>query len=136
MYGTSLFDHGESYTEDMLFVELHERIPLNNRVLISHRLRPEVRWVGLDPKFSYRFRYRLMVEKEFKTETLSLIPYINVEPYWDSRYDTFNRVRVIGGATASWAAWFALEGNLTYQYDSKLAFAHIYAINGILHLYF
>jgi hypothetical protein len=137
MGGWSLYDNAENYTEDMLFMELHRRILLKRQLLFSQRLRMDNRWVGQDPQFSYRFRYRVMLEREFLTEKkTSFTPYINVEPFWDSRYDLFNRVRIIGGATVSWKTRFSLEGNITYQYDSKMSTNNTLAFNAILHLFF
>ena len=136
MGGWSLYDHGESYTEDMLFAELHRRLLLKRLVLFSQRLRIDTRWVGQDSTFSYRFRYRAMFEREFLSGKTSIIPYVNVEPFWDSRYGLFNRVRVIGGTIVSWKSRFAFEGNITYQYDSKMSSTNTLAFNAILHLYF
>jgi hypothetical protein len=134
MEGWSLGDAADRYTEDMLFGEIHRRIPLKGQILLSHRLRIDTRWVGDDPKFSYRFRYRVMVEKEFTVGRGSIVPYVNAEPYWDSRYSTFNRVRVIGGATGVWGRRFAFEGNITYQYDSHYDTENLWALNLILHV--
>jgi hypothetical protein len=137
MGGWSLYDHAENYKETMLFMETHRRILLKRRLLFSQRLRMDNRWVGQEPDYSFRFRYRVMLEKEFLTEKkTSVIPYINVEPFWDSRYDLFNRVRVIGGTSVSWKSRFTLEGNITYQYDSKSSSTNVLAFNAILHVYF
>ena len=136
MGGWSLYDNAENYKENMLFLELHRRILLKRLILFSQRIRMDNRWLGQDPNFSYRFRYRAMVEREFLTGKTSFIPYVNVEPFWDSRYDLFNRVRVIGGTTVSWKSRFAVEGNITYQYDSKSSVTNVLAFNAILHLYF
>ena len=66
----------------------------------------------------------------------SIVPFVNIEPYYDSRYAIVNRVRVIGGVSTSWSPRFALEGNITYQYDSKSSVTNLYALNVILHLFF
>ncbi len=113
MGGWSFYDQSESYTEDMLFAELHRRLLLKRLVLLSNRIRFENRWVGKDPTFSYRFRYRAMIEKVFLKNNTSLIPYISVEPFWNSRYDSINRVRIIGGTKVSWIHRFSFEGNIT-----------------------
>jgi hypothetical protein len=134
MEGWSLGDNGGSYTEDMLFAEIHRRIPIKGRILLSHRIRTDLRWVGEDPQFSYRFRYRMMIEMELKK--FSIVPYINAEPYWDSRYLEFNRIRLVGGATIPLSPRFAFEGNITYQYDSRYDAPNMYALNLILHLFF
>ncbi len=117
MEGWSLGENAGAYTEDMLFGEIHKRMPLKGHFLISHRIRVDTRWVGEDAKFSYRFRYRVMLEKEYSSGNSSLVPYVNIEPFWDSRYNTFSRIRMIGGTTLNWGPRFAYEANITYQYD-------------------
>jgi hypothetical protein len=47
-----------------------------------------------------------------------------------------NRIRLIGGASAVWSPRFSLEGNITYQHDSKQSNPNLYALNVILHLFF
>ena len=136
MEGWSLGENAGNYTEDMLFAEIHRRIPIKGRVLLSHRFRTDLRWVGEDPAFSYRYRYRLMIERECYAGNFSIVPYINAEPYWDSRYLEFSRLRLIGGATASWVPRFAVESNITYQYDNTYSTTNLYALNLILHVFF
>jgi hypothetical protein len=136
MEGWSLGENESSYTEDMLFAEIHRRIPIKGGFLLSHRIRTDLRWVGEDPDFSYRLRYRVMFEKDFTAGKSSIVPYINVEPYWDSRYLAFSRVRLIAGATASRGPCFAFEGNITYQYDEHYDTSNLYALNLILHVFF
>lgn len=137
MGGWSLYDKAESYSETMLFAEIHRRFLLRRLILFSQRVRMDNRFLGKeDSDYSYRFRYRAMVEKEFLSGKTSIIPFISVEPFYDSRYNTINRVRAIGGTTVSWKQRFALEGNLTYQYDSKPTSKNLLAFNAILHLYF
>jgi len=136
MQGWSLQDLGESYSEDMAFAELHKRIPLLGSLLLSQRIRNDHRWVGQEHDYSYRIRFRVMLEKDFTFQRSSLVPFVNIEPYWDLRYEEFNRFRAIAGATYSWNTGYALEGNLTYQYDTKYYATHVYAINIILHIYF
>ena len=134
--GRSLDDHGQTYRENTMFLELHHRYPIKGDILLSQRLRTDLRGLGEDPEFSYRWRYRLMLEKEFKVGQTSIVPYANIEPYYDSRYGIVNRVRLIGGVTGSWSPRYALEGNITYQHDSRSSVTNLYALNVILHLYF
>ena len=136
MGGWSLYDNAVNYNEDMFFVELHRRILMKWLILFSQRVRFDNRWLGDDPTYSYRFRYRAMFEREFLKGKTSIIPYISAEPFWDSRYDKLNRVRIIGGSTVSWKQRFALEANITYQHFSASTSPNIFAFNAILHLYF
>ena len=135
--GKSLADDGEEYTEYTAFGEWHLRIPLKGGFLLSHRLRTDLRWLGKDShEFSNRWRYRLMLEKEFGAGRVSFVPYVNVEPYYDSRYDTVNRFRLIAGDSLSWSPRTAIETNVTYQYDSRSSTKEILALSVILHLFF
>jgi hypothetical protein len=135
--GKSLDDQGEAYTEYTTFGELHLRLPLKGGLLLSHRLRSDLRWLGKDShELSNRWRYRLMLEKEFTAGRVSIVPYLNVEPYYDSRYDTVNRVRLIAGGSAAWAPRIAVEVNSTYQYDSHSSTKEILALGVILHVFF
>jgi len=134
MEGWSLGENAGNYTEDMLFAEIHRRIPIKGKILLSHRIRTDLRWVGEDPQFSYRLRYRMMIEMELKN--FSIVPYINAEPYWDSRYKSFNRIRLVGGATIPLSPRFAFESNITYQYDSHYDAPNMYALSFILHIFF
>lgn len=135
MEGWSLGENAGLYSEDMLYGEIHKRIPVKGAVLISHRLRTDTRWLGDDDEFSYRFRYRLMIEKEYEVDKSFIVPFANVEPFWDSRYNTISRVRAIGGATFSNGKRFAYEGNITYQYDTNYDTNNLFAFNLILHIY-
>jgi hypothetical protein len=134
--GNSLDDQGEEYKERAALFEFHVRTPLKGRLLMSGRLRTDLRWLGDDPEFSTRWRYRLMFEKEFLVRRASIVPYASVEPYYDTRYKTVNRIRLIGGATVALWRRFALETNITYQHDSKSSVTNLYALNVILHVFF
>jgi Protein of unknown function (DUF2490) len=133
---TSLGDGGDAYREKTIFLEWHLRVPLKSQVLLSHRLRTDLRWLGDPPEFSERWRYRIMVEKEINAGRCSWVPYGSVEAFYDSRYDTINRLRSIAGTSVAWTPRIALEGNFTYQYDSEASVTNVYALNLILHVYF
>ena len=136
MEGWSLGENANNYSEDMLYAEIHRRIPIKGGYLLAHRIRTDFRWVGEDPTYSYRIRYRIMMEREFTSGKNSIVPYLNSEPYWDSRYSAFSRVRLIGGTTLSRGPRFAFEGNVTYQYDTHYDTKNLYALNLILHVFF
>ena len=135
--GKSLDDRGAEYTEYTAFGEWHLRLPLPGGVLLSHRLRSDLRWLGEgDAEFSTRWRYRLLAEKDFTAGRCSIVPYVSVEPYFDSHYDTVNRVRVAAGASVGWSPRAAIESNVTYQHDSHASTQELLALNVILHVFF
>jgi hypothetical protein len=134
--GKSLGDNGEAYSEHTMLTEFHVRTPIKEGILISHRLRIDLRWLGDEHEFSQRLRYRLMVEKEWTAGRWSFVPYANAEPYYDSRYNIVNRTRWIGGASVAWSPRFAIETNWTYQHDTRSSVTNLNALNVILHLFF
>jgi hypothetical protein len=77
-----------------------------------------------------------MLEKEYTQGRWSIVTYVNGEAYYDSRYHEVNRYRAIGGATFSWSPRIAVEGNWTYQYDSRSSVTNLNALNVILHAFF
>jgi len=134
--GKSLDDNGESYSERQTFLELHLRNPLRHGILVSHRVRTDLRFIGDDRDFSWRFRYRLQAEKEYQALGTSVVPYASLEGSFDERYSAVNRIRAIGGTTVALSGHFVAEANITYQYDSHLPVSNLFALNAILNVYF
>jgi hypothetical protein len=134
--GKSLDDSGESYSERQTFLELHLRNPLRHGILISHRVRTDLRFIGDDRDFSWRLRYRLQAEKEYQALGTSVVPYASLEGSFDERYSAVNRIRAIGGTTVALSRCFVAEANITYQYDSHLPVSNLFALNAILNVYF
>jgi len=134
--GKSLDDQGEAYSERSALVELHARIPLKGGFLLSHRFRTDFRFLGDDAEFSIRYRYRVMLEREFTAGRTSFVPYVNGEGYYDSRYEMWNRYRLIAGGSVAWSPRTALEVNGAYQYDSHSSTKEILSLNVILHVFF
>lgn len=70
--------------------------PLPRAFVFSDRNRQEPRWVNGD--FSMRFRNRATIERTFVAGKRSLVPYGSGEIFYDTRFSTFNRVRLAVGA--------------------------------------
>jgi len=134
--GRSLDDDGEAYSEKTAILEQHFRIPTKGNFLVTQRIRADLRWLGADYDFSQRYRYRIMIEKEYKAKKVSFVPYSSAEAYYDSKYNTVNRFRLIAGSSVSWSQRYAFEANYTYQHDTRSSVTNIHALNLIAHLYF
>jgi hypothetical protein len=119
-----------------MLAEFHVSTPRTDGVRVSSRLRADLRWLWQNREFSTRWRCRVIVKKEYTAGRTSIVPYVNAEPHYDSRYDTVNRVRLIPGATVAWSPHAAIEGNVTYQHDSHPSTTHVLAFNLILHVFF
>lgn len=91
------FALGESdpFSEHRIFLDQTFHKPLPRAFVLSDRNRQELRW--RDGDFSMRFRNRATIEKTFVVGKRSLVPYTSGEIFYDSRFSTFNRVRLAFG---------------------------------------
>jgi len=129
-------EDGEKFSENSAYGEFYFRFLLKSRIFFTQRFRSDLRLLGEEKEYSYRLRYRLMLEKEIILKNISYVPYINFEPEYDSRYDSINILRTSLGSSVKWAKWYGLEGNLTYQYGSRTETTNLYALTAILHLFY
>jgi hypothetical protein len=107
---------GDASDEHRGVLEATARYPLALGVLVSDRNRMDLRSVG--GEFSWRYRNRLTVEKEFSIGRFKFNPYARGEIYYDSRYDKLSRNSLIAGSSFPITPHFELEGYLEHQNDS------------------
>ena len=93
-YGFSLSE-GDPFKEHRIVLEQHVRQPLPLDILVTDRNREDFRWV--DGQFSIRYRNRVTFEREFEVLGRQLTPYASAEAYYDTRFDTWNRNRLVVG---------------------------------------
>jgi hypothetical protein len=62
---------------------------------LSDRNRQDFRFVNGD--FSFRYRNRVTLEREFQLSKRTITPYGSAEIFYDSRFDTWNRNRLTLG---------------------------------------
>lgn len=78
--------HGTGSTENRPIAELTARFQLPWQILMSDRNRVDFRFVSGSP-FSWRYRNRLTLERNFEIRGYMFTPYVRGELYYDSRYD-------------------------------------------------
>jgi hypothetical protein len=87
--------------------------------------------------FSWRYRNRLTVEKDFSIRRFRFTPYARGEIYYDSRYDKVSRTALIGGSTFPISRHFELEGYLEHQNDTGGSSNRtVNAVGIVVNLYF
>lgn len=142
-YGWSLGD--DSYREHRLLTEQTLRKMLPGELLLSDRNREDFRFVKGD--FSFRYRNRVTIEREFQVKRRTITPYVSGEIFFDTRYGIWNRNRVNAGVQASLRKGSILKLLLprrqivldlyyTRQNDSRSSPAHVNAIGSALAFYF
>jgi len=121
-----------------------EQLPL--RILLSDRNRQDFRIVN--GNFSFRYRNRLMLEREFLLPGRSLTPYASVEVYHDSRFNVWNRNRLTAGVQIQLRKALPLLSRVTprkqvildvyytKQNDSRSQPHHLHAIGVALGIHF
>jgi len=107
---------GDSSDEHRGVVEATARYPLPRGVLVSDRSRMDLR--SIDGTFSWRYRNRLTVEREFSAGRFRFVPYARGEIYYDSRFDKVSRTALIGGSSFPITRHFELESYFEHQNDS------------------
>jgi hypothetical protein len=105
-----------SSSESRGVLEATTRHPLALGVLVSDRHRMDLRFI--EGQFSWRYRNRLTIEKEFTINRFRFNPYARGEIYYDSRFDKWSRNALIVGSTFPITRHLELEGYLEHQNDS------------------
>jgi hypothetical protein len=98
-YGTSIGD-ADDFKEHRFLTEQTLRKSFRWRLLVSDRNREDFRVINGD--FSFRYRNRLMIEREFRLfGGRSFTPYLSGEAFYDTRYQAWNKSRFAAGAQIS-----------------------------------
>ena len=95
-YGTSIGDTTDEFKEHRLLTEQTLRKQTAWNLLLSDRNREDFRSINHD--FSFRYRNRLTVEREFRIPRgRTLTPYVSAEAFFDTRYNVWNKSRFGAG---------------------------------------
>ena len=81
--------------EDRAILSLWGKVPLPGDVWLENRARVDLRWIG--GEYSTRYRLRVEATREFTVAGHSVVPYFNVEWFYDTRYDGWARTLYTGG---------------------------------------
>jgi hypothetical protein len=74
--------------------------------------------------------------REFTLAEHSVVPYFNVEGFWDSRYDGLSRVLAQGGAEVTVDKHFRVELYLARQNDRKPSSSSLDALGIVAKWYY
>jgi hypothetical protein len=126
---------GDAPDEHRGVLELTARHNMPGGVLVSDRNRMDLRSVG--GEYSWRYRNRLTIEREFSIGRFKPSPYVRGEVYYDSRFDKWSRTALIAGSTFPINRHFELEGYFEHQNDSGGSSNRtVNAVGVVVNLYF
>ena len=121
-------------TENRVQVELTPRFDLPGSILLSNRFRVDIREIG--GKWSWRYRQRLIAERNFKVKAVHLAPYAMGELYYDDRYAIWNKNTYESGVTIGVRRWLDLKPYFAHSNDSRNSIPHVNALGLTGSIYF
>lgn len=144
-FGSSVGSTSEPFKEHRFLTEQTLRTWLPGGLLLSDRNREDFRFVNGD--FSFRYRNRVTVEREFHLRKRTVTPYVSGEIFYDTRYDIWNRNRYAVGVQTSLRRGpvrkmllpkrqIILDLYFMRQNDSRSDPPHVNALGAALSFYF
>jgi hypothetical protein len=149
-YGRAVGNSDNGFREHRLLSEQILRKLLPGDLLLTDRNREDFRFISGD--FSFRYRNRVMIEREFQVKlpflrSRSIAPYVSGEISYDTRFDTWNRNRYAIGVVQSLRRGpilrqllpkrgIFLDLYLMRQNDSRSSPAHVNALGAGLVFHF
>jgi hypothetical protein len=105
---TATFDAGNTGSGDNVTLQMDftPRYSLPLDVLASFRNRVSFSWgIGRDAGYTFTYRARPQLEREFDLGGASLIPYMNVEVFWQHPPEMWTQFRLQGGIQCGFQAF-------------------------------
>jgi len=125
----------EGANEHRVIVEATPRYPLKAGAVISSRNRVDLRFI--DDAFSWRYRNRLSIERQFSLRSFDLTPYVRTEAYYDNKYTKWSRTAFSGGVAITFGKHYEIETYFEHQNDtSKSPNRQVNALGVSLNLHF
>lgn len=120
-------------TQTMLF-EMTGRFELPGAVWLVNRARVDLR--DIDGERSQRYRLRLGIEREFTVCRVVMVPYLQAETFYDTRFDAFNRQLYQAGVEIELNKHWRIEPYVARQNDSRSASGNVNRFGLVLKTYF
>jgi hypothetical protein len=127
-------ESGPSVAENRGILSLWGKFPLPASVWLEGRARTDLRWIG--DEYSTRYRLRAEFTREFVVLDHAVVPYLNVEWFYDTRYDGWARTLYQAGAEFTVDKHFRFELNLSQQTDTLPETSRLNALSVVLKGYY
>ena len=106
---------GAQVAENRGIVAFYGKAQLPAEFMLEARVRADLRWLGDD--YSNRYRFRVEVTREFTVRDHTVVPFFNVEWFYDDRYDGWARTLYQLGPEVTVSKHFRYEIYLARQVD-------------------
>jgi hypothetical protein len=134
VYKVTEAEGSPSAAEDRGILSLWGKFPLPAAVWVEARARADLRWIGGD--YSTRYRLRLEATREFVVLDHSVVPYFNVEWFYDTRYDGWARTLYQAGSEVTVNRHLRFELYLAHQTDDLPSVSRLNAFGVVAKGYF
>jgi hypothetical protein len=125
---------GAEVSEDRGIVALYAKAPLPAEFWLEARVRSDLRWIGDD--YSTRYRFRVEATREFTVLDHTVVPYFNVEWFYDTRYDGWARTLYQLGPEVTLSKHFRFEIYLARQEDRLPSSSSTNAVGVVMKWYY
>jgi len=92
--GYRYIDVPDKPTDNRFTTAVTSHFPLKGGFLVTDRSRADLDW---KPKFYWRYRNRLTIERAFAIHSYRLTPYVAFEPYYESQYEKWSTTTEFAG---------------------------------------
>jgi hypothetical protein len=123
-----------SVAEDRAILSLWGKVPLPGDVWLENRARVDLRWIG--GEYSTRYRWRMEVTREFVAAGHAIVPYFNVEWFYDTRYDGWARTLYQAGSEFTVNRHLRFELFLAQQTDKLPSVSRLNAWGVVAKVYY
>ncbi|HYJ04934.1 MAG TPA: hypothetical protein VEX43_07355 [Chthoniobacterales bacterium] len=131
---TDLDDRDDGSTIQTVLLEMTGRFELPWEIWLVNRGRVDLR--DIDGESSQRYRLRLGIEREFKVCGVVIVPYVQAETFFDTRFDTWNRQLYQAGIEIELNKHWRIEPYVARQNDSRSASGNVNRFGLVLKSYF
>ncbi len=123
-----------SVAEDRGILSLWGKFPLAGDVWLESRARADLRWIG--GEYSTRYRLRFEATRELTVLGHAVVPYLNAEWFYDTRYDGWARTLYQAGPEVTLNRHFRFEIYLARQHDELPSSSTLNAFGVVAKLYY
>jgi hypothetical protein len=124
----------KSSPENRGMINVFGKVPIPADIWLETRARADLRWIGGD--YSTRYRLRFEATREFNIINHSLVPYLNCEAFYDTRYSGWSRLLIMAGAEFTISKYFRFELYLAPQFDYLPETSNLLALGMVGKVYF
>jgi len=110
-------------SENRGIVAFYGKAQLPAEFVLEARARADLRWIGDD--YSNRYRFRVEATREFTVREHTIVPYFNVEWFYDTRYDGWARTLYQLGPEVTVNNHFRYEIYVAHQEDHLPSKSHL-----------